>query len=398
MNRRWITVINLSVVSAFVFLGLNVVSPILPQYAMTFNVPVALTGWVVSSFALARVITDLPAGITGDKYGAKRVMITGLVIVTFSSVIAGLAPSYLVLIVARLAGGMGSALYITCAWSWLAQVSEGQSRGKMMGTYSSMLFIGVAAGPAIGGFAAAYFGIQAPFYIYALLTIVGILATIPLSESIHGKDALTTRYNTGHRRANVATLLSNRSFMIVSFSFFALFFLRSSVRSTLLPLYASINLGLGEDQIGLLMTVALVGTGLLSFPSGWISDKVGRKTPAMLCVLSSALLILLIPFQQNLQDLATLMIFIGAVSGLQGSMSAWPADIVTLDKLGTAIGLYRLIADLGIFLGPIAVTYANDWFNPNLITPQPFLLPATIAIIAGIALTKAADPSRGRLQ
>lgn len=57
-----------------------------------------------------------------------------------------------------------------------------------------------------------------------------------------------------------------------------------------------------------------------------------------------------------------------------------------------------MIGDLGIFLGPIAVTYANDWFSPNLIAPQPFLIPAIIAIIAGIALTKAADPSRERLQ
>lgn len=111
-------VINLSTVSAFVFLGMNVISPILPQYALTFNVPVALTGWVVSSFALARILTDLPAGIMDVKLGGKKVMIAGLVIVVLSSLAAAMSPSYLILISARLLSGMGSAFYVTCATRW----------------------------------------------------------------------------------------------------------------------------------------------------------------------------------------------------------------------------------------------------------------------------------------
>ncbi|MDH5770716.1 MAG: MFS transporter [Candidatus Bathyarchaeota archaeon] len=389
MNERWAAVINLSVVSALVFLGVNVVSPILPQYAMTFNVPVALTGWAISSYALARVLADLPAGMFSDKYGRKKVMVTGLAIVTVSSVVAGLAPTYLVLILARALGGLGSALYVTCATSWLAYISHGPNRGKMMSMYSTMVFMGMSAGPAVGGFVAAYYGIQAPFYVYALLTAVGVVATIPLRE-ISGNDVQTRSL----RWSDLKTVFSSRSFILVNFSVFALFFLMSSVRSTLIPLYASINLGLGEDQIGLLMTVTMIATGLLSFPSGWLSDRVGRKIPIMTCIFSSAFLVLLVPFQSDMKSLLTFMVAYGFATGLQGSISAWPADVASPDKMGTAMGVYRLIGDLGFFLGPITVTYASDYFNPNLITFQPFLIPSIIATVAGIILIKADDPSR----
>jgi MFS family permease len=390
LNIRWLTVINLSVVSGFVFLGVNVVSPILPQYARTFNVSVALTGWAISSYALARVLTDLPAGMLNDRYSCKKAMIAGLAMISLSSIVASLAPTYLVLILARASSGTGSALYIISATSLLARVSHGADRGKMMGMYSSMVFMGMSAGPAIGGFVAAYYGIQAPFLLYAFLTIVGIAFTIPLHEPPIDNDTKSESF----RWTDLKTILSSKSFMLVTFAVFSLFFLRSSVRSTLVPLYASINLGLREDQIGLLMTVAIITTAISSFPSGWLSDKIGRKRPIMTCVFSSAFLIVLVPFQATMDSLMIFMAAYGFVTGLQGSISAWPADVSPPEKMGTAMGIYRLMADFGFFLGPITVTYFNDYLNPARITAESFVIPSIIAMIAGLSLIKAGDPSR----
>ena len=57
MNERWVVVINLSIVSVFVISARNVISPILPQYAMTFDVPISLTGWAISSYEKPEVET-----------------------------------------------------------------------------------------------------------------------------------------------------------------------------------------------------------------------------------------------------------------------------------------------------------------------------------------------------
>lgn len=387
-SRKLIDIVSISIVSAFVFLGVYIVSPMLHQYATVFNIPVALTGWAISSYALARVTADLPAGMFSDKYGRKKAMILGLTTITLSSLIAALAPNYPVFILARALGGLGSSLYITGAISCLAEMSQGGERGKIMSMYSSMVFVGMATGPVITGFIAANYGIQAPFYVYTLLTGVGILVTIPLNETSQ-KDVQKSTLPW----SDLKEVFSNRSFVLVNFSVLALFFLRSSVRSTLLPLYASINLGLGEEQIGFLITISMITTGVLTFPAGWLSDRLGRRIPIMASTFSCALLSLLIPLQANMESLITLSAAYGFATGLQGSISAWPADVAPPDKMGTAMGAYRFLGDLGFFLGPITVTYLSDYFNPNAITFETFLVPVLIVTIAGILLLKAEDPT-----
>lgn len=387
-SRKLIDIVSISIVSSFVFLGVYIVSPMLHQYAEVFNIPVSLTGWAISSYAIGRVMADLPAGIFSDKYGRKKAMILGLATITFSSIIAGSAPNYLVLLVARAIGGLGSALYITGAISRLSEISQGGERGKILSMYSSMVFIGMAIGPAITGYIAANYGIQAPFYAYTLLTSVGILVTIPLNETSQNSMQKSTL-----RWGDLKEVFSNRSFILVNFSVLALFFLRSSVRSTLLPLYASINLGLSGAQIGVLITISMITTGVLTFPAGLLSDRVGRRIPIMASTFSCALLSLFIPFQVSMESLIILVFAYGFATGLQGAISAWPADVAPSDKMGTAMGAYRFLGDLGFFLGPITVTYLSDYFRPDVITFESFLIPVLIVTIAGILLLKAEDPA-----
>jgi len=144
------------------------------------------------------------------------------------------------------------------------------------------------------------------------------------------------------------------------------------------------------------MTVAAVATSVISYPSGWLSDRVGRKIPIMGCLFLSAIVGLLIPLQQNMGSLALVMGFYGLATGLQGSIAAWPADVAPEGKLGTAMGTYRVAGDLGYVLGPLAVTYASGGTGDTMIPFIPFVIPSAIAIITGIAVIWARDPARLR--
>ncbi len=392
MRQRLFVILNLSLVSSMVILGFNIISPVLPQYALSFSVTVALTGWAISAFALARLVTDMPAGFLADRFGNKRVMVLGLVLVTISSIVSGMANDYSWLIVGRVVQGLGSALYMTAATTWVAWLSRGSHRGRVMSLYSGLIFAATSAGPVIGGFSASNFGLQAPFFVYGGFAVLGLLATIPLREKSEGHEETQSKVQLG----DIPGVLLNGPFLLVNCSVLALFFLRGAVRSTLVPLYASLNLGLSEESIGLLLTVAAVFTSLCTYPSGWLSDKVGRKIPIMACLFLSALASFLIPLQGSAGGLAAVMAFYGLATGLQGSIAAWPADIAPRDKLGTAMGVYRVIGDTGLFLGPIAVTYAAGYTSSLMITMEPFLIPAFLAIAVGILMIWARDPARER--
>jgi DHA1 family multidrug resistance protein-like MFS transporter len=387
MKERLLVIFNLSLVSGFVILGISIISPVLPQYALSFSVPVAVTGWAISAFALARTVMDIPSGFMADRFGRKRNMLSGLILIIVSSIAAGTAETYTWLIVARIVEGLGSALYMTAATTWVAQISSGAYRGRFMSIYSGLIFAGAAFGPTIGGYSAAHFGLSAPFFVYAAFALFGLIATLALKEESEHPEAMPPQV----RLKDIPSVLLNGPFILVNLSVFALFFLRAGVRSTLVPLYAALDIGLTEDKIGVILTVAAVITSALSFPSGWLSDKIGRKRPIMICLFLSAIAVLLIPLQKSFGGLAAIMAFYGFATGLQGSIAAWPADVAPKDKLGTAMGVYRVIGDIGMVLGPIAVTYVTAYTGQSSITFVPFLIPAFLAIVAGLMMIWAKD-------
>ncbi len=392
MRQRFFVILNLSFVSALVILGFAIISPVLPQYALSFSVSLAMTGWAVSAYALARLVMDLPAGILGDRFGRKRNMIFGLALVIVSSVFSGFAPTFAWLIIGRVVQGLGSAFYMTSATAWVAQTSAGEYRGRFMSLYSGLVFAGTAFGPAIGGYSAAYLGLSGPFFIYGGLATLSLAATLLLKEPVRSSSSLP-RVSFSDIRA----ILTNGPFLLVNSAVFALFFLRAGVRSTLVPLFASLNLGLNGQEIGLLLTVPAIVTTLVTLPAGWLSDRIGRRIPIMSCLFLSAVSVVLIPLLgKSVGALFLVMAFYGFATGLQGSIAAWPADVAPKERLGTAMGLYRSIGDVGFVFGPITVTYIAGAAGGETVPALPFIVPAILALIVGIALRWAKDPAAHR--
>jgi DHA1 family multidrug resistance protein-like MFS transporter len=387
MKQQFLVILNLSLVSALVILGFAVISPVLPQYALSFSVPVALTGWAVSAYALARLLMDLPAGILADRFGRKRNMIAGLLLVIVSSALSGFAPTFAWLVIGRVVQGLGSAFYMTSATAWVAQVSAGEYRGRFMSLYSGLVFAGTAFGPTIGGYSAAHFGLNGPFFVYGGLAVLSLWATALLKEP---------EAKTNARRVSltgVKTVLTNGPFLLVTSAVLALFFLRAGVRSTLVPLYASLNLGFSEQEIGLLLTVPAIVTTLVTIPAGWLSDRIGRRTPIRTCLFLSAVSVVLIPLLGTTAGaLFAVMAFYGLATGLQGSIAAWPADVAPHEQLGTAMGVYRVVGDIGFFFGPITVTYIAGATGSGIVPTLPFVVPAVFALIVGVVLRWARDP------
>jgi len=392
MREQLLVILNLSLVSALVMLGFAVISPVLPQYALSFSVPVAMIGWAVSAYAVARLLMDLPAGVLADRIGRKRNMMLGLLLVIVSSALSGFAPTFTWLVIGRVVQGLGSAFYMTSATTWVAQISAGPYRGRFMSLYSGLVFAGMAFGPTIGGFSAAHLGLNGPFFVYGGLAALSLLATLALKEPSRTSPG-TVRVSLSDIRA----ILTNRPFLLVNSAVLALFFLRAGVRSTLVPLYASLNLGMNEREIGLLLTVPALATTLITLPAGWVSDRIGRRIPIMSCLFLSALSVVLIPLVgTTVPALFAVMAFYGLATGLQGSISAWPADVAPKERLGTAMGFYRVIGDVGFVLGPITVTYIAGSAGGDIVPTLPFVVPAALALIVGVTLRWASDPAARR--
>lgn len=398
-----ITVLNLSLVTLLVLLGLSMVSPILPSYAESFQVSYTLVGFVVSSFAITRMVLDVPAGLLSRRFDKKKIMISGLVILSTSSIVAGLAPNYITLVIARMIEGVGSALYVTTATVFLAQISGEEKRGQWMSLYMGMLLLGAVFGPTFGGIIADTYDIHAPFFAYAIITGLAVIPTLVLPKLTNSGNVSSTLELRGILR-DMRQVLSNPSFLLVTFAVFTMFLLRTGVRSTLVPLFAANNLGMDLSAIGLVLTIGAITSAITIVPMGRISDRIGRKIPLAICLVLTAGVVLLIPFSMDLLTLSIAIAIYGAVIGLSGPGAAYVTDVSPQDKLEISMGLYRMISDFGFVVGPLLLGFLADMTatpvvgasHSGLIGVFPFVVASIFLIVAFLVLLRADDPVRDR--
>ena len=152
MRRLLLLVCSITLADTILYAALV---PLLPHYADEFGLSKSQAGLVVGAYAFGALIGAIPGGIAAARYGPRRAVIAGLVLMALASVGFGFAGSGVELGIARLAQGFGSALSWTGALAWLVAGTPRERRGEMLGTAIGAAIFGALLGPALGAFAEA---------------------------------------------------------------------------------------------------------------------------------------------------------------------------------------------------------------------------------------------------
>ena len=107
--------------------------------------------WIVSVYVLALGITTPVAGFLADRYGIKRMYISGLAIFVAGSLLAGLAPSLWTLVAARALKGIGGGIAVPCGTALLFRGFSRRELGFALGVFGLALLFAPALGPVVGG-------------------------------------------------------------------------------------------------------------------------------------------------------------------------------------------------------------------------------------------------------
>ncbi|KQM12190.1 hypothetical protein AOA80_03290 [Methanomassiliicoccales archaeon RumEn M1] len=381
----------LSAASFFSMMGMSIVSPVIPDYALSFGVPFALAGLLISGFGLARLFVDLPAGMLSARFGARRFMLLGLAIIAVSSLIAGFALNYTVLLAARVLEGAGSAIYMTTSLTAVTKLSPRESRGVNLSLYMSMFLVGTMIGPVVGGFAAEHFGLGAPFTVYGLFASFSFLLvwkTIGREEVVDPSSAINLRELFGLlRRYDIAT---------INMANVCVFVARQGILNTVVPLYARLNLGLALSELGVILSIAALGNLVTMLLSGSMTDRYGRKPFFLAGLGMTAFFIALVPFATDIVQLGVLIAGLSLSLGLAGPMAAWLTDVVRPGELGGAMGLFRTMGDLGYVVGPVALAALAG--TSGSVSGAPFFLAAAVIVLLALPLVRTSDPAAARAE
>ncbi|MFH1115235.1 MAG: MFS transporter [Pseudomonadota bacterium] len=167
-------VIIVASVSSFVtpFLA-SAVNVALPGIQTQFRMDAVLLAWVATSYLLSTAVFILPFGKLADIYGRKKMYVWGMSIFTVSSLLAAMAGSSYHLILARIVQGLGGAMIFSTSMAILTSVFPPAERGRAIGITTAMVYIGLSAGPFLGGILTHHFTWRS---VFAAVVPLGILS------------------------------------------------------------------------------------------------------------------------------------------------------------------------------------------------------------------------------
>jgi DHA1 family multidrug resistance protein-like MFS transporter len=343
-------------------IGMSLIAPILPLYAQEFDVSTTLVGFLLTSQAIPRIFTSLPAGRLADRVGANRLLAAAAGIVTLSALLAGLAPNYGFLLMTRLLQGFGSAISQTAGLTYTANVSDKGNRARYMSIYQGSFLLGNSFGPAIGGITAEAFGYRAPFFIYsAVAFLVGLWMLLRLPDPRRVDEEIPSPVK--HKADLIGSMKSivflPGVFLVSLIGFFAAY-TRAGSRNMALPLLGE-ELGLTESQIGLTMTVIFIMTVISLYFVGALADRFGTKAIIVPSWLIIPIGLILLPLAENYSVFMLAAIIYGLASGAGSPVPvAYVANIVDDKSQGLALGFFRTLQDFGMLLGPVLMGWIGD--------------------------------------
>ncbi len=351
--RAYERLIAICISTVMVMAGQGIVSPVLPLFADSFGVSTAMVGATVTAFGLARLVTNVPAGLFADRHGRRFLLVGGPLVTAIGMLGSGLSGSIWLLLVFRFVAGLGSGLYMTGAQIYVLDIAAPDQTARFIAINQGALLVGVSVGPAVGGLLADRYGLAAPFLVVAAAAfLTAIYGFVRLPETLAERPVRPTNPLT--RSPAQWSILGSIDFIAVAFVSFAVFSIRAGVRQTLVPLQLNQEFGLGVDDLGLLFTaLGVIGIVLIG-PAGWAADRFNRKVIIVPTALMISLGIGVVAFADTLTIFIAGLTIAALGSSITGpAPAAYVADLVSEDRRGQAMGLYRTAGDFGVVLAPV---------------------------------------------
>ncbi|MGZ3630872.1 MAG: DHA2 family efflux MFS transporter permease subunit [Ktedonobacteraceae bacterium] len=179
-NRRWMALGALTLAVLAVGLDATVLSVALPTLANSLHASETDLQWFSSGYLLALAVAMLPAGLLGDRYGRKKVMLTSLFLFGIGSVACAYAPSTVAFVAARVVLGLAGAGIIVMALSSLTVLFTEKERPRAVGIWAAANFLALPLGPILGGWLLTHYWWGWVFLMNVPVALIGLIATFAL--------------------------------------------------------------------------------------------------------------------------------------------------------------------------------------------------------------------------
>ncbi|WPR77602.1 MFS transporter [Algoriphagus sp. NG3] len=375
---------SLLCLSSFLFFSsFNMVIPELPEYLTSLGGE-DYKGLIIALFTLSAGLSRPFSGKLADRIGRIPVMMIGASVCFVAGMLYPLLSFVSGFLFLRFAHGFSTGFTPTGASAYVADIVPYQKRGEAMGLFSLFGSMGMAAGPAIGGWLATMVTIETVFYVSACTAIFSILILVKLKETLPSKEKISLKILKLKKEEIIEkrVLIPSGILFLCCFSF--------GVVLTIIP---DFSVHLGVENKGLFFGVFTLSSLGIRLLAGKTSDRYGR-VPVMRAASATLVcaMILVAIAESKLALLGSGVLFGCAVGMYSPTSAAWVVDLAVDRFRGRALATMYIFLEAGIGIGALVsgFLFANNTENFRLV----FLTSAGIAAIAFILLLMIKSPNQ----
>ena len=259
------------IVTLFAVMGVASIAPAFPQIIRHFNISEREVGWLIAPFTLPGVFLTPITGVLADRLGRKNILIPSLVLFGIAGCCCIFAGTFHVLLGLRFLQGIGAASLGSMNVTLIGDLYSGQRRIEAMGYNASVLSLGTASYPALGG-ALALLGWQYPFILPVLAVPFGTVIAYKLKT--HDPES---NQKLGIYLRHTWKNINQRSVWGLFVLNILVFFLIYGAYLTYLPILMETRLNSTSFAIGLIMSLASVTMAIVSASIGKISNLLNSQ-------------------------------------------------------------------------------------------------------------------------
>jgi len=328
-------------------LGVSSITPAFPQIGRSLNLPSQAVGNLITIFTLPGVFLTPILGVLADRWGRTRILVPSLMLFGLTGTACALTRDFDVLLILRFMQGIGAAslsvLYITL----IGDLYSGQERTTAMGYNASVIGVGTAGYPAIGG-ALATLGWYYPFALSILAVPLGFVALFVLENPEPRSEQDLCSYlgqaweSIKHQQAITLFVLTLLTFVTIYGAYL-----------TYLPFLMENDFRVSPFLIGVTMSATSLATALTSSQLGRLVRLFSEEELLQLSSALFALALLTIPLSPSVWSLWISVILFGIAQGLSiPNLQTLLAGLAPIEHRGAFMAVNGTALRLGQTLGP----------------------------------------------
>lgn len=309
------------------------------------------------------------AGLVGDRFKRKTLIIAGLVFWSLITVATAFSRNYTQLVLCRALEGFGEAFYFPASMALVSDYHGHDTRSRALSIHQSSVYAGTIAGGSVAGYMAQHYGWRSSFYLFGWLgVLLGVVLLLLLKEPQRGQSETV---EDGHAApdlrqpnilASIGAILKTPMFWVLMFVFVGANFV-AGIFLTWMPTYLKRTFQMSLSMAGFSATAYLQIASVLGVITGGIlADRFrkkhagGRMMAQAIGLFCGAPFIFLTGWTLSVSVLVLAMIGFGYFKGMYDA-NIWASlhDVVKPERRATAVGLMNSVGWVGGGLGAWAI-------------------------------------------